>query len=187
MEPRRCRFNLLHSCALLHGVEHTLGTRFGAEPHGPAASPTKGAGNCGCELVGPQQTFEGNCGVALLDLVREPLDPPRLESEDVVGDPDVIRPAGLFQQRELARDTFRRPGGITLAVDWLCAPVAVERTSTCRHDVCRKVAVVRLPDGTIPIEIDEIASRQRQRVEFADELPRGRPYVASLGVAVAQP
>ncbi len=181
-QPRRLG-DLLDPRALLHRVEDPLRPRFGAKPRRATARGVQGPRDRGGHLVGPQQALERNDGLARLHQPCEPFDPVGFETEDVVGDPQMIGLIGLLEPRHLVDDVLGRARGVALAVNRLRAPVAVVRAAARRDDVHREIAVMRSPDGAIPIDVHEIPRGKRQRLEAADDLARPRAHDAAVGAA----
>ena len=111
-QPRRHR-NLFHARSLLHRVEDPLRAGFGTHPDRPAAGGAKRGDGPRSDLVRPQQTLERDDDVARAHLLGEPLDPTWLQSEDVVGDPQMVGLIRALQPRHLVDDRFGRAGRST--------------------------------------------------------------------------
>src|SRR4051812_408310 len=56
---------------------------------------------------------------------------------------------------------------VAVAVDRLCAPVALVRTTTRSGDIDRKIAAARHPGIAVGREIDKIPGRKRKTVQLA--------------------
>ena len=86
--------DLVHARALLHRVENLLRSGFGADPDRAAARRRQQTRDVVGDPVSPQQALERGDGVLADDKTREVFDPARLQPEDVVGDPEMIRMIG---------------------------------------------------------------------------------------------
>src|SRR5580698_655071 len=121
--------DLRHRGALVHGVQYALTAALSADPGlGAAGFGQRGrhvlAGEVGADLDG-----EGDARVGLAYRAREAPHPRRLETEDVVGEPDVIRVEALLEVGELGRHRLDAALRVLVAPDGLRAPAAAERAA----------------------------------------------------------
>ena len=106
---------------------------------------------------------------------RVGLRPPRRQAEDVVREPEVIRPHGVREEADLVRDVAGAALRVARAPERLRAPVAVERAAARRHDVPREPPVRTRPRGAVRLGVHEVPGGEGKRVEVLEEGPRRRP------------
>src|SRR5579872_147418 len=92
----------------------------------------------------------------------------------------MLRAALLLQQFHLLRNAL---GGASMkgaSVDRLGAPVAPVRAAAAGDQVERKESVRALPCLTIRFQVNQVARRKWQGVEFANQRPRSAAHQVAI-------
>src|SRR5690606_18431179 len=148
-EPCRLE-DLVDTGAFVHRVEDLLRSRFSTHPDSFHAGPdhTFYGGRLEEEvyprlnLVPEPEVFGFNLGGKLLD-------PTRLQPENVIAHPKVVRAGEIEQPLDFPNHMVRRPRRIAIAIDGFGAPVTLERTSPRGGNVQRKKTMMPDPNRTV--------------------------------------
>ena len=182
LQPPGGLLDLGHGGALVHGVQDGLAAALGAHPH--LLQPALGQRLDGVVLqqqVHPALHLVAQFQPPFAQHVAEALHPAGLQAEDVVGEPDVVRPVQALEQFQFVRHMFRRATVVAVAIDGLGAPVALEGTAARGGHVQREESLAFPPDGRVGPRVQQVPGRQGQCVQVAHHRGlRGRDHFTAL-------
>src|SRR6185369_8346358 len=162
--------------AFLHSVEYALRARLHAHPSLFATGLSKCLRCFRSDEVGACLDLEWQLRVAAGDLTGEVDDPVPIQSEDIVGEPDVFSTVEVTQGTHLFGDHGCVIQTEVIAEDWLRAPVAAEWASSTGDGVQGEPTVCVGPCFAIEIMIHEIARGWWQRLRVSERTPGGRLF-----------
>src|SRR6185295_11648824 len=129
------------------------------------------------------QALEGDLQIMALKLIGKAAPPFGLQPHDVVHEPDIVWRRGFDQGFKLGHDALWTANGITLAPNRLGAPIAGIGTASGRGHVDGEHSVAIAPYPAIALEVHQVPSRWRQRIEIAQGRAPGRSDNGAAGAA----
>src|SRR6185437_16019969 len=131
--------------ALVHPVEHALAATLGADPRFRATGTFERGGHRLGAQVGTSLDREWHHAVIAAQALGKFVHPIAVESEDIVGEPDVVGAERVLQVTHFRGDFAGVAAAVMIAPDRLGAPVAVERAAPRSRHVEAEVTVTFQP------------------------------------------
>src|SRR5262249_41044011 len=106
--------------------------------------------------------------ITALQFGGKAVEPFEVDSENVVGIPELIRAVALADELNFVGDVFRRAAPVAAAVNGVAAPRAGGGTTASGNQRDGPDAVMRLPGGKVALEIDGFAIGEWLGIEIVD-------------------